>query len=175
MLREVLRAYGIEGLRPRRVGAGNNNEHWFAGRHVLRRYRDGRQPDTVVYEHTILDHLQALGWPVAVPLAARDGARILNLGDQLYALFPRLPGRRGIPDRPRESRELGRMLARLHCDLATCGFDRPAPHFTAILDLTTTTWGTGTHTIDELIEGMAVDAPEYAASCLRLSRRWKAR
>jgi Ser/Thr protein kinase RdoA (MazF antagonist) len=60
------------------------------------------------------------------------------------------------------------MLARLHRDLATCGFDRPAPHFTAILDLTTTTWGTGTHTIDELIEGMAVDAPEYAASCLRL-------
>ena len=38
-LRLVLAAYGLENVRPYRVGAGRNNEHWYVGAGlVLRRY-----------------------------------------------------------------------------------------------------------------------------------------
>jgi Ser/Thr protein kinase RdoA (MazF antagonist) len=148
------------------VPAGNNNEHWFAGRYVLRRYRDRRAVDTVVFEHTILDHLGGLGWPVAVPVAAGDGQRILEVEGRLYAVFPRLPGRRGVPERPREPRKLGRMLARLHRDLATCNYEAPETLFAPLLNVATT-WGTGTHTVDELLATYAEGSPEAAAECQR--------
>ena len=164
MLREVLQRYGIEGGRPRRVGAGNNNEHWFVGQYVLRRYRERRPVDTVMFEHAILDHLDGLGWPVAAPIATPGGERILEVDGRLYAVFPRLPGRRGITERPRAPRELGRMLGRLHRDLATCRCEPPAGTFREILSITTT-WGTGNRTVDALFAAFAETSPGSAAYC----------
>jgi homoserine kinase type II len=162
MLLEILRRYGIEGATPRKVGAGNNNEHWYAGPYVLRRYRDRRPFATVVFEHAILDHLTVLGWPVAAPVAALGGERIIEVDDRLYAVFPRLPGRRGITERPRAPRELGRMLGRLHRDLATCRREPPSGTFREILSITTT-WGTGSHTVDALFAAFAETSPGSAA------------
>ena len=164
MLRNVLRQYGIEGLRPRRVSAGNNNEHWFAGSYVLRRYRAHRPADTVVFEHAILDHLHGLGWPVASPLSTSDGRRMIEVEGRLYAVFPRLPGRRGVPERPRDPRGFGRMLAQLHRDLASCHYVAPITLFAPLLDVATT-WGTGTHTVDDLFDAYTEEAPEAAEYC----------
>ena len=166
MLRVVLERYGIADETPRRVRVGTNNEHWSVGQQVLRRYRDRPPVDTVVFEHAILDHLGKLGWPVAVPVATKDGQRILEVEGRLYALFPRLPGRRGAPERPRDPRTLGRMLGRLHDDLAGCRYQAPRTIFAPILSVSTT-WGTGTHTVDELFQSYVRESPEDAAYCLR--------
>ena len=120
----------------------------------------------MVFEHTVLDHLHHLGWPVAAPVATPEGDRILEVDERLYTLFPRLPGRRGAPERPRSPRALGRMLARLHRDLEGCRYESPLTLFTPILDIATT-WGTGTHSVEELFTTYAEESPEAAEYCLR--------
>jgi len=52
-----------------------------------------------------------------------------------YSLFPRLAGRRGNPERPRQPRELGRLLARLHRDLAAVPAAGPPDAFPPILEM----------------------------------------
>lgn len=68
-LRLVLAAYGLRDVRPYRVGAGRNNEHWYVGAGlVLRRYGPFRSDAAIDYEHAILGQLRERGWPVAVPI-----------------------------------------------------------------------------------------------------------
>lgn len=171
MLTRVLRHYGLEARRPYRVRAGNNNEHWFAGPdYVLRRYREGRPVDTVHFEHTLLRHLASRGWPVAVPIEATGGGSVIEMDGRLYALFQRLPGRRGIAEKPKDPFGLGTMLARLHRDMADCSFE-PIDHSFKPLLSVSTTWGTGTHTVDDLYAAYARDAPEEAAYCTQILAR----
>lgn len=118
-LRSVLAAYGLENVRPRRVDAGRNNEHWYVGAGlVLRRYGPFRSDAAIDYEHAILGQLRERGWPVAVPVPSDAGRLVVADDGRRYSLFPRLAGRRGSPARPRQPRELGRLLGRLHRDLA---------------------------------------------------------
>ena len=59
-LRLVLAAYGLEGVRPYRIGAGRNNEHWYVGAGlVLRRYGPFRSDAAIGYEHAIVGRLSA--------------------------------------------------------------------------------------------------------------------
>jgi Ser/Thr protein kinase RdoA (MazF antagonist) len=60
-------------------------------------------------------------------VVAADGRR--------YSLFPRLAGRRGIPARPRQPRELGRLLSRLHRDLAAVAVAGPPDTFPQVLEM----------------------------------------
>jgi len=52
-----------------------------------------------------------------------------------YSLFPRLTGRRGNPGRPRQPRELGRLLGVLHRDLAAVSAAAPPDAFPPILQM----------------------------------------
>ena len=111
-LRLVLAAYGLENARPYRIGAGRNNEHWYVGAGlVLRRYGPFRSDAAIDYEHAIVGQLRERGWPVAVPIPSAAGRMVVVDDGRRYSLFPRLAGRRGIPGRPRQPRELGRLLA----------------------------------------------------------------
>jgi hypothetical protein len=58
-LRLVLAAYGLGNVRPHRIDAGRNNEHWHvdAGL-VLRRYDQVRSDAAIGYEHAILGQLR---------------------------------------------------------------------------------------------------------------------
>jgi len=97
-LRLVLAAYGLESVRPYRVGAGRNNEHWYVGAGlVLRRYGPLRSDAAIGYEHAIVGQLRDLGWPVAVPVPSDAGRLVVAAGGRRYSLFPRLAGRRGSP------------------------------------------------------------------------------
>jgi homoserine kinase type II len=132
----VLAAYGLENVRPHQVGAGRNNEHWYVGADlVLRRY--GRFPSdaAIDYEHAILGQLRERGWPVAVPIPSDAGHMVVVDDGRGYSLFPRLVGRRGIPERPRQPRELGRLLGRLHRDLAAVPVAGPPDTFPRILEM----------------------------------------
>ena len=70
----VLAAYGLENVRPYRIGAGRNNEHWYVGAGlVLRRYGPFRSDAAIDYEHDIVGQLRERGWPVAVPIPSDAG------------------------------------------------------------------------------------------------------
>lgn len=114
-LRLVLAAYGLENVRPYRVDAGRNNEHWYVGASlVLHRYGPFRSDAAISYEHATVGQLRERGWPVAAPIPSDAGRMVVADDGRRYSPFPRLAGRRGIPGRPRQPRELGR----LHRDLA---------------------------------------------------------
>jgi homoserine kinase type II len=129
-------AYGLENVRPYRVDAGRNNEHWYVGTGlVLRRYGPFRSDAAIGYEHAIVGQLRERGWPVAVPIPSAAGGVVVVADGRRYSLLPRLAGRRGIPDRPRQPRELGRLLGRLHRDLAGISVAAPPDTFPRILDM----------------------------------------
>jgi len=135
-LRLVLAAYGLENVRPYRVGAGRNNEHWYVGAGlVLRRYGPFRSDAAIGYEHAIVGQLRERGWPVAVPIPSDAGRSVVVAVGRRYSLFPRLAGRRGIPARPRQPKELGRLLGRLHRDLAAVAVAGPPDTFPRILQM----------------------------------------
>ncbi len=135
-LRLVLAAYGLENVRPYGVGAGRNNEHWYVGAGlVLRRYGPFRSDAAIDYEHAILEHLRERGWPVAVPIPSAAGRMVVVDDGRRYSLFPRLVGRRGLAKRPRQPRELGRLLSRLHRTLAAVSVAGPPDTFPRILQM----------------------------------------
>jgi Ser/Thr protein kinase RdoA (MazF antagonist) len=135
-LRLVLAAYGLENVRPYRIGAGRNNEHWYVGAGlVLRRYGPFRSDAAIGYEHAIVGQLRDRGWPVAVPVPSAAGRLVVVDDGRRYSLFPRLAGRRGSPGRPRQPRELGRLLGRLHRDLAAVSVAGPPDAFPRILEM----------------------------------------
>ena len=97
-LRLVLAAYGLENVRPYRIDAGRNNEHWYVGAGlVLRRYGPFRSDAAIDYEHAIVGQLRERGWPVAVPIPSDAGRMVVVDDGRRYSLFPRLAGRRGSP------------------------------------------------------------------------------
>jgi homoserine kinase type II len=135
-LRLVLAAYGLENVRPYRINAGRNNEHWYVGAGlVLRRYGPFRFDTAIDYEHAIVRQLQERGWPVAVPIPSDAGRMVVVDDDRRYSLFPRLAGCRGNSARPRQPRELGRLLGRLHRDLAAMPVTGPPDAFPPILEM----------------------------------------
>ena len=135
-LRLVLAAYGLENVRPYRIDAGRNNEHWYVGAGlVLRRYGPFRSDAAIDYEHAIVGQLRERGWPVAVPIPSDAGRMVVVDDGRRYSLFPRLAGRRGSPRRPRQPRELGRLLGRLHRDLAAVSVTWPPDAFPPILEM----------------------------------------
>lgn len=70
-----------------------------------------------MYEHTVLKHLKARGWSVAIPVS-----EVLHSPVGPWCLFAYIPGRQRTPrtaqGRYAEEVERGRLLAQLHRDLA---------------------------------------------------------
>lgn len=118
--REALRHFGIAPRRARRVQRGRN-AHWIVatrtGRVVLRRYATQCTVAEVSYELHVLEYLARRGWPVPAPVAPP-----LAVAGRIWCLFPYLDGRAPAPRSPAgrrdEQRRRGRLLARLHADLA---------------------------------------------------------
>ncbi len=118
--RSVLEYMGLEPRAARRIKQGRNT-HWLIAtpteRVVLRHYHDACTPSEVAYELTVLQHLDARGWPVAVPISD-----VVKSSVGLWCLLTYVPGRQRAPrtlrGRYAEEVERGRLLARLHADLA---------------------------------------------------------
>jgi homoserine kinase type II len=110
----------------RDIRTGRVNKHWrigtAAGDYVLRRYNVHRSHAAIAYEHDVLRYLAGKNWPVAAPLPT-GGETIVEAEERLYALLPLLPGRPSPYVSDRYSRLKGRLLARLHEDLA--GWEPP--------------------------------------------------
>lgn len=120
---ELLRRFDIRKPRLRQVG-DRRNIHWIVdaleGRVVLCRYASDRSRGDVAYELRLLEYLDGRGWPVPVPLSP-----LVEASGALWCLFTYIRGR---APRPRssagvldEQRRRGRLLARLHSEMAALG------------------------------------------------------
>lgn len=118
--RGALRYFGVNPVAARKVKRGRNT-HWIVrtktGRVVLRLYGKGCTVAEVLYELTVLGHLKTRGWPVVTPVA-----EVLVTPVGVWCLFTYILGRRRTPrtqtGRYAEAYERGKLLARLHADLA---------------------------------------------------------
>lgn len=121
-LAEVFRAFGIEAESIESIASGRVNQHWrvtSSGRDViLRRYSPFRAPAAIAFEHAVPQHAAAMGWPVAIPLRAQDGGSAVQVEGAFFALFPMLPGVARVDTSLAHQRIKGRLLARLHRDMA---------------------------------------------------------
>ncbi len=123
-LHAVLGRFALGDAAMRDIRTGRVNKHWRidapAATYVLRRYNEHRSLDAIHYEHDVLRHLDARGWPVAVALPAPDSSdAVVEAEGRQYSLFSLLPGRPSPYASHRYARLKGRLLARLHEDLAT--------------------------------------------------------
>lgn len=118
--RQVLREMGIE-ARTIRVIQRRTNTHWLVDtadcRLVICRYAPAYSRQSIAYELDVLGFLAGREWPVPVPVAP-----LVIAGGAIWCASRYLPGR---VSRPRtktsmlaEQRRRGRLMARLHVDLA---------------------------------------------------------
>jgi homoserine kinase type II len=118
----VLARFCIGGATVRDIRTGRVNKHWRIEApdavYVLRRYNARRSLDAVRYEHDVLRHLEGRGWPVAAARPASDGLTVVHEEGRCYTLFRFLEGRPSPYANARYARLKGRLLARLHDDLA---------------------------------------------------------
>jgi Ser/Thr protein kinase RdoA (MazF antagonist) len=118
--RGVLDRMGLGASRTRRI-AQRDNTHWLVDtpgeRLVLRRYAPGRSHGDVAYELRLLEHLAGRGWPVPTAVAPP-----MEAAGSIWCAFRYMTGRapapRSVAGVRAEQRRRGRLLARLHADMA---------------------------------------------------------
>jgi len=118
--RNVLYEMGMRPSRIRRI-AHRSNTHWIVDtpsqQVVLRQYASDRSRDSVVYELRLLEHLDGRGWPVPTPAGP-----MVEVAGSIWCVFRYMAGRapapRSVAGVGVEQRRRGRLLARLHADMA---------------------------------------------------------
>ncbi|MBI2759894.1 MAG: phosphotransferase [Chloroflexi bacterium] len=119
----VLASYGIAPESLHDIRSGRANKHWrvVAGdrSYALRRYAPNRTLPMIRWEQGLTAHVAALGWPVPAAMATLDGGHVVEQDGARYALFPFLPGHPPPYGNLRYLATKGRLLARLHGDMAT--------------------------------------------------------
>lgn len=162
---EVLRAFGLgsEELRP----GSPEGRAWLAGRAVLKRRRLPGPEAGLRWEAELREAGARAGWPTARAIPAADGVPAIDSGGWAWTCEERLPGA------PRELttvaawRIAGRLLGRLHRDLAAAdpGIQRPGLGKAWELDVLTDAAGAGT--FNRLVAAFGREYPELAAAIRR--------
>lgn len=136
----VLARFNVEAREITRITSGRMNEHWRVDATegatlVLRRYIAVRSAATIEVEHDVLLQLAKRQWPVAAPIGAPGGERVIEHEERLYALFPFINGTLGPAHSLAHLRVKGRLLARLHAELATLPADTQRDGFSRTWEL----------------------------------------
>jgi homoserine kinase type II len=168
LLHSVLERFAVAATSIHDIRSGRVNKHWriVAGDRVyaLRRYNSRRAPAAIDYEHVVLNHLACAGWPVAAPLPAATGRTMIEVAGRRYALFPFLSGRPAPYGNARYLQIKGRLLARLHRDLAGAPVSGQRPGFGHTWDLDAYVRDDRFTTFDELLTAFGREQPELAAA-----------
>jgi homoserine kinase type II len=166
-LDEALAALGVQPVRVVDIEAGRVNRHWLVeaeiGRTVLRRYRLSRSERSIAFEHELLRHVLGKGWPVAPPLQADDGGTVVRAGGSLWSLFPFLPGE-PVPYEALPMKGVkGRLLARLHGDMADFPITTQRSGCGRIWELDVFAQAGGHDSFNQLLRRFEREYPEMAA------------
>ena len=89
------------------------------GRFFLKQFLDIAR-DQIAFQHRVTTALAQAGLPVPAPIALPDGRTVVTVRGQRYALYPWVAGRHrfGLELSLGECAGLGRLLARLHAEMA---------------------------------------------------------
>jgi Ser/Thr protein kinase RdoA (MazF antagonist) len=94
------------------------NQHWSfaatAGRFVLRRSYRAKTPDGIRFEHELVAHLRANGFPGPVYVPTVHGAPCAEVDGRLWRVAEFVPGRAARIADVDDSRKYGALLARYH-------------------------------------------------------------
>lgn len=141
-IRAVLARFNVDQREVTPITSGHINDHWRVEAaddavFVLRRYIAVRSAAAIGVEHEVLMRLAERQWPVAAPIDAGNGNRIVEHDARLYALFPFIRGELGAAHSRGHLRVRGRLLARLHGELATLPVDNQRDGFSRTWELDT--------------------------------------
>ena len=114
-----------EGLLNRAYVVETDSEKFF-----LKDYLN-QTPEIIRAQHLVTRRLSAAGLPVSAPLVDLEGGTLHEDGEHLLALYPWVEGhhRRGSQLDPKDCRELGGLLGRLHTALDRLHGAVPQPLF----------------------------------------------
>ena len=167
MERDALAQFGLTADVIEMITTGGVNEHWrvvAGGRiYALRCYNPRHAPAGTAFEHEVLAFIAGGGWPVAPPLPARDGRTVVDVGARRFALFPFLPGTSAPYGDAGYLHRKGRLLARLHRDLAAWPASAQRTGFGRVSDLDTYVQADGFATLDELLRWFGREHAALAA------------
>jgi len=168
---EILNAFGLAGANQRMFADGNVNRHWrvdAADRTVVvRRYGVPRGLASIAWEHQLMAFAAAKGWPAPVAEPPATVATALEFEAGAWTCHRFLEGEAAPRDTPASRHIMGRLLGRLHKDLA--GFEvsgqRPGFGKTWELDLMVEPAGAGS--FNGLVAAFGREYPELAAAIRR--------
>ncbi len=170
----VLEAFGLSGRAVARIESGLINTHWVGSsnegeRVVLRRCNELRTAAAVAWEQRLVELAAAKGWPVAVPRRASDGQTLVADAGHLWSVSPFLEGVVEADPSPAMYHIRGRLLGRLHHDLAAFDLAGQRPDFGKTWELDAWLAPSNAGSFNELL---ATFAQEHAdlASLIRRQR-----
>lgn len=168
---EVLAAFDWSGEIPTLLEGGVMNRNWRvetpAGPVVLRRFSRTRTAPAILWEHALIGFAGGRGWPVPNPIHVRTGSTLLEHDGRLWSGSLFLEGEPGGTDSPGMRRIYGRLLARLHQDLAAFGGEGQRPDFGKTWELDVMVEAAGDGTFNDLVAAFSHDYPELGSAVRR--------
>lgn len=173
----VLEAFGFAGAPSKMFERGLINRHWLVESDreaiVIRRYHSSRTQAAIGWEQRLVQHAASRNWPVASPIPATDASLLVSHEGRFWAASPFLPGQPGTPetDTPAQFNIRGRLLGRLHRDLANFPEEGQRPDFGKLWELDAWVAPAGFGSFNEILRDFERDYADLA----RLIRRQRYR
>lgn len=163
----VLAAFGFERASVEQIATGLFNAHWLAADGdrlvVFRRYNPARTAAAAAWEQTLVEHAANKGWPVAAALPTATGATLLEHEGRLWAAMPYLEGKPAPEDRPARYHIIGRLLGRLHHDLASFELQEQRPDFGKAWELDAWVAAANAGSFNDILAAFTKDYPDLGA------------
>lgn len=168
---EVLKQFGCLGGRITVLAGGVMTRNWRVdgsrGSLVLRAHGRFRSEGAIAWEHALIRFAGERGWPVAAPVEIGPRTTVFAHQERLWSAAPFLPGLPGAADRAGMHAIYGRLLARLHNDLAEFPVEGQRPDFGKTWELDIMVRPAEAGSFNELVAAFGGEYPELAARIRR--------
>lgn len=172
---DVLQSFALDGATLSALDGGLMSQHWLAerdgARTVVRRYTRGRTVDGIAWEQELTRHAGSRGWPVAEPARTAQGGTLVEADGAAWTAAPFLEGSVQEPASPAAYRIRGRLLARLHADLANFDVAQQRPDAGKLWELDAWTVPTGAGSFNEALGALSRVDAELAGQVRRYRYR----
>lgn len=168
---EVLGAFGLTGADQQMFADGNVNRHWRVDATdrtvVLRRYGVARGLASIGWEQQLMAFAAAKGWPTPVADPTASGAAAFDFGGRTWTCHRFLEGAAAPGDTPASRHIMGRLLGRLHKDLAAFEVSGQRPGFGKTWELDPMVEPAGAGSFNGLVAAFGREYPELAMAIRR--------